>query len=96
MELTTMEEAEKWIEKREQENEKKNEKSPLGEEKMRNESNVENVSNPSRFKIFERCSVDPLNHSNTKLVNNVCTSNQVSEINSLQGDLTSSAESANR
>ena len=96
MELTTMEEAEKWIEKREQENEKKNEKSPLGEEKMRNESNVENVSNPSRFKIFERCSVDPLNHTNTKLVDNVCTSNQASNINSVQLDLTSSPESANR
>ena len=96
MELTSMEEGEKRIEKREQVNEEKNEKSPLREEKMQNESNVENVSNPSRFKIFERCSVDQINHSNTKLVENICTSNQSSKLNGEQGGLTSYENSANR
>ena len=38
MELTSMEEGEKRIEKREQVNEEKNEKSPLREEKMQNYS----------------------------------------------------------
>ena len=66
MELTTMEEGEKRIEKREEENEEKNEKSPLGEEKMRNKSNVENMSQSSRFKIIQQCGLDQNNDVNVK------------------------------
>ena len=55
-----MEEEEKRIEKAEQEKDKKNEKSPSGEEKMQKKSSQENVSNEcfSQFKIFERRGLD--------------------------------------
>lgn len=55
-----MQEEEKRVEKDEQETDKKNKKSLLGEEKMRTKSDPENVSKKtsSRFKVFEVCSFD--------------------------------------
>ena len=62
----------KRIEKREHKNEDKNEKSPLEEEKMRNMSNEENMSQSSRSKIFERCGLNDNNDVNVKEDQNIC------------------------
>ena len=96
MELTTMEEGEKRIEKREQENEEKNEKSPLGEEKMRNKSNVENMSQSSRFRIIQQYSQDRINDVGIKVNQNICVSNQNLTVEADQNCLPSSVNCANR
>ena len=94
MELTTMEEGEKRTEKREEENEEKNEKSPLGEEKMRNKSNVENMSQSSRFKIIQQCGLDKNNDVNLKVNQNFCDPNLT--VRGYQNCLPSSTDCANR
>ena len=96
MELTTMEEGEKRTEKREQENEEKNEKSPLGEEKMRNKSNVENMSQSSRFRIIQQYSQDRINDVGIKVNQNICVSNQNLTVQANQNCLPSSANCTNR
>ena len=96
MELTTMEEGEKRIEKREQENEEKNEKSPLGEEKMRNKSNVENMSQSSRFRIIQQYSQDRINDPDIKVNHSSCVSNQNLTVQADQNCLPSSVNCANR
>ena len=96
MELTTMEEGEKRTEKREQENEEKNEKSPLGEEKMQNKSNVENMSQSSRFRIIQQYSQDRINDVGIKVNQNICVSNQNLAVQANQNCLPSSVNCANR
>ena len=96
MELTTMEGGEEKTEKREQENEEKNEKSPLGEEKMRNKSNVENMSQSSRFRIIQQYSQDRINDVGIKVNQNICVSNQNLTVEADQNCLPSSVNCANR
>ena len=93
-----MEQEEKRIEKKEQEEATKNEISPLGEEKMQKKSTQEIVSkeNSSRFKVFERYSA---NTNDTKKYSNqvdVCAFNKPSISDTTTGYLSKALESANR
>ena len=93
-----MEQEEKGIEKKEQEEDKKNEKLPLGGEKMRKKSDQENVSidNSSRVKVFERCSLDR-NYAkkyNTKV--DPCSFNKTVILDTSKECLSNPLESANR
>ena len=93
-----MEQEEKGIEKKEQEDDKKNEKSATGEEKMRKKSNQENVSkqNPSRFRIFERCSLDQKDVNTEDKKVDTCTFNNTVTLDTSKQCLPNLLESSNR